>query len=255
MASRAASPLIAPHLRVPMQDPRIMIGQLQQENARLRQDNERVAVENDGMKMRTQHLTMVLIGIIRQYSEGKELRISKVVQDKLETEIATLGTNTRTDPANDDLVVEIMTQKEFAIQMAGMQQGYFEATVPKKPPYRIQVKLPEGATFFGPEVVCYRGGRSNGKELVLVKGKPKKVREYSVDADAVFSFTTDSAGMDVGINFLIRMPVVPEESTETVAAPLEYKNDRCRDWHTHENDGEKYIGRSCPECGDTRKAV
>lgn len=237
-----------PHM---MQDPRVLIATLQQERGRLMQDNARLTAENDGMQMRMKHFTGILIGVIRTHFGGKEFRMPKAAVE-IKPELK-LGINSKIDPVTEEMVVEVMSQKEFQIMMAGLQIGQFEATVPKKSPFRVQVQLQEGATFEGPELVTYRGGKSDGVELTYVTGKPKKPREFTADKNGVFTFTTDSAGMKVAIQFLIRVKLENTEEEAPTEQPLEFKNDKCRDWHSNPNNGDAIIGRYCPECGDGRK--
>lgn len=237
-----------------MQDPRILLQQARQVIERQAQDLARLSTECDGMKMRMKHFTGILVSAIRTHFEGKEFRIPVATFEKVEDDI---GVNTRKDTVSDELVVEILSIKEFQNRMRGLEMGHVDVTVPKKSPFKVSIKLKEGARFEGAELVQYLGGKSNGVELQYVQGKPKKVREYTCDKDANFTFTVDSAGMNVRIQFLSRIPVAdpdPEPEPES-DKPLEYKNEECREWHETENDGSKIVGRFCPHCGDSRKVL
>ena len=109
--------------------------------------------------------------------------------------------------------------------------------------------------FAGPMKAVYLGGKSDGVELTLIAPnlKPKKIREYGCDVNGIFRFTTDSAGMSIRLTLLVEAKVAAEE--EKSEADLKFVNEACEAWHKNENDGTKFIGRFCPECGDSRKLV
>jgi hypothetical protein len=233
----------------------------------MRQMLAQQAVEIQNLKMecisqysKCQHYLAVLINILCEHdcfkADKRSVRFPMGLMEEEEA-LRAFAVNTRVDEVTKDFVAEIIMVRDYELQMAGLREGTLEAVVPTKPPFRIAVEMPPGGTFAGPIACSYINGKQKNAELTFVPtqkdgraGKPKKPREYSVSKDGIFHFTTDSAGLAVKLVFLAKAGA-PKEADEADIEPLTCTHA----WHHHENDGENYIGRACPECGDSRKIL
>lgn len=229
----------------------------------LRRAGDRIQLlegENASLATRLSHVTAVMICLLQSHECFKvDARFPMELLEEMERERCMgLGLDTGRDDTTKELVIKIMTLAESQARVAGFMTGAQEQQIPKKPPFRIKVEVPPGARFYGIASVVYVGGKSDGKALEYTPNRPKKPREFTVseeeNGDILVHFTTDSAGLTIRVIFTFRVPIEAIPSEGAKEGPLEYQDEECKNWHTHENDG-KIIGRYCPVCGDSRKVL
>lgn len=230
----------------PLQQALMMKQQLehvQAENQQLRQTCEKLSVQ-------LQHYIGTLICILRAHPEANRFPLKEM--EKVGPD---LGINTKRDDISDEMVLEILTKEEYAMQMQGLVQATETVNVPAKPPFEIKLGIPEGAKLVGLKLVEMIGKEGNrtlkftGRTAKGNHRKPKGVLEFSCSDDAVMTFSTDSQGQKVQVTYVFKLP---DEIEEPVAeAPLECQEE----WHLRENDGISIIGLCCSKCGDKRKLI
>jgi hypothetical protein len=216
---------------------------LQGENQQLKQTVERLSVQ-------LQHYIGTLICILRTHPEANRFPLKEM--EKVGPD---LGINTKRDDVSDEMVLEILTKEEYALQMQGLVQATQTFEVPAKPPFEIQLEIPEGAKLAGIKIVEIIG-KEGSRQLKFTgrtpKGnyrKPKGVLEFSCSDDARMTFSTDSQGQKGQVVYVFKLPDEIEEPE--VEAPLECQEE----WHLRDNDGISIIGVCCPKCGDKRKLI
>lgn len=255
-SSIIAGPGAVPSRRMQVQIPPQIAVQLQNQQARIQQLEQ----ANIALETRYKHYFAVLACLLRHHFHGEAVRFPFDMMNKVD---GGLGINTIKDPITEEMVVEILTAKEYELRMRGLMEKIVEMTVPKRSPFVLNPELPERATFEAISSVCYVGGKLDGKELTFAgeNVKPKNPREFSARAvkeegkpiQPELRFTTDSAGMKVSIGLIVRMPVEAAEEPKSAETAFEFKNEECRAWHSSQNDGDRIVGRFCPQCGDSRK--
>jgi len=196
------------------------------------------------------HLTGVLICLLRHHECFKDKQQGRFPMADLrkmeETSDGDEAIDTGRDDVSGEMVVSVVSAREYLRNLQGMGQLEGDYEVPKRPPFVVKVEPPEGATLLGSEVthkdVSFQFvPPQSGKPDEL--GKPKNPREYSAMNDGTHLFTTDSAGLTVHIKLLYRKPDKP--AAEEPIEPL-----TCTEqWHLDQD----APGFRCSTCGDNRK--
>lgn len=230
-----------PMPKVRVTDPNV-IRLLQIKDSRIMQLESEIAV----MATKLQHFIGVAICILQAQPEP----VFRMDFEKFQKIPAELAINTRRDDATNQIVIEVLTSRQAAAMQMGLIEDQVDLEVPRKPPFKVKLPIPDGGRLAGIAGIVYRGGKSDGTALNFVRAKPKKPREFTVNEKAECQFTTDSAGMAIRVTYAYQ-PKQEAEAESEPEQPLACKDD----WHTHENDGDKYIGRCCPICGDPRKLI
>lgn len=193
-----------------------------------------------------------LIALIQTHGcfNGKEARFPYEQINKISPDT---GVDTHRDELTKEYVCELISVREELMRRQSLIDVPMEATIPKRPPYTVQMQVPAGAKIVGGTCV-YKGGKSDGVALTISEfnqktgklNKPKNPREYRCDRETgLHEFTTDSAGLTVLITLTCQMPIKKEVEPEAPTGPI-----TCEDpWHDDPTDR-----RMCPAfCGDSRK--
>ena len=224
---------------------------------------QRVSEQDQAIAFLTKRLERSVaytIVLLRQLPEPK-IRISIKELEEIQKN-PDIGVNDdmddhgRRDP--EYVTLEAMTRREYELRTRGLFQGEQVVTVPAKSPFEVVISAPEKYSFHGEISAVFEAGKMKGRPLALVKGKsPKHLREFAILSEiganeARLRFSTDSEGQQVKVTYTLRYhedaaipePAVAEEEFQCVS-----------DWHKFANDGDKIIGRCCPDCGDSRKMI